>query len=99
MIEVRNYKKTYAPALAIIYYNTIHVINSRDYTQEQVNTWAPKSSLETKDWIKKWEKLLPFVAVIDDIPVGFIEFDADKGYIDGFYVHHKHQGRGEWDQH
>lgn len=47
-ILIRNYSTEDTQALACIYYNTIHRINIRHYTQEQVDEWAPVSSLETE---------------------------------------------------
>lgn len=94
-VHTRNYVKADASCLAAIYFNTIHLINIKDYTGEQVNAWAPKSSLELDGWIKKWERVCPIVAVLtnEDIIVGFAEFESN-GHIDCFYVHHEHQGRG-----
>ena len=93
-IEIRKYQLSDAQALANIYYYTIHNINIRDYSEEQINAWAPKNYLEIKldDWKKKWEKLVPFVAVSEDEIVGFAEFE-DNGHIDCFYVHHNWQGK------
>lgn len=92
-ITVRSYKKSDCSELAKIYYSTIHNVNIKDYTEEQVNAWAPESSLEEDGWSKKWEKLPPWVAVINDQIVGFTEF-ASSGYIDCFYCHHQYQGKG-----
>lgn len=93
-IQVRRYIECDAKALAAIYYNTIHTVNAKDYFKEQLDAWAPKSCLDIEGWIQKWKKLLPYVALIDGIPVGFAEFDIGKGYIDCFYTHHKYQGKG-----
>lgn len=92
-IIIREYTERDARDLADIFYNTIHKININDYTQEQVNAWAPKSSLELGGWIKKWSNLKPMVAVIDSTIVGFTEFN-DNGYIDCFYCHHEWIGHG-----
>lgn len=92
-IQIAQYQEQYAKDLAEIYYNTIHLINIKDYTKEQLYAWAPRSLLNPKNWIKKWEKTLPYVALIDNKPVGFIEFESN-GHIDCFYVHHKYQNIG-----
>lgn len=92
-ITTRQYKSSDAQALASIYYNTIHNINIRDYSQEQINAWAPSSSLELNGWKQKWEKLTPIVALSENIIVGFAEFESD-GHIDCFYVHHEFQNKG-----
>lgn len=91
-IEIRKYRPQDAKELANIYYYTIHNINTRNYSEEQVNAWAPASCLELEGWKKKWEKLPPIVATIGDQIVGFAEFE-DNGHIDCFYVHHLFQGK------
>ncbi len=93
-ITTRPYQASDAEALASIYYNTIHHINSRDYSIEQINAWAPASSLEKLDgWKLKWEKLIPIVALSENIVVGFAELESN-GHIDCFYVHHEFQNQG-----
>ena len=93
-ITVRKYKESDAPDLANIYYNTIHTVNTRDYTEEQVNAWAPSDSLQDySGWQTKLDKIKPFVAEIDSTIVGFAEFEPN-GHIDCFYVHNEYQGAG-----
>ncbi|WP_131782883.1 GNAT family N-acetyltransferase [Legionella gresilensis] len=92
-ITVRPYQEVDAPALAAIYYNTIHQVNSRDYSPEQINAWAPVSSLQAERWNPKWKRIVPLVAILHDKIVGFAEFEA-TGHIDCFYVHHSYQGHG-----
>ncbi len=92
-IITRKYQPNDARDLANIYYHTIHNINCRDYSKNQINAWAPTSSLELDDWQKKWAKIIPVVALYGDKIVGFAEFESN-GHIGCFYVHHNFQGRG-----
>lgn len=92
-IIIRQYIPDDAQHLADIYYYTIHHINVQDYSDEQINAWAPSSSLELTGWKKKWETIMPLVALIENKIVGFIEFELN-GHIDCFYVHHEYQGFG-----
>ncbi|MBA3604080.1 MAG: GNAT family N-acetyltransferase [Parachlamydiaceae bacterium] len=92
-IIVRSYKSGDAQDLARIYYNTIHEVNAKDYSEIQLDAWAPKSSIETEGWSKKFAKSNPFVAVIDETLVGFAEFEPN-GHIDCFYCHHEWIGFG-----
>lgn len=87
------YKEIDAPFLAAIYFNTIHSINAKDYLPKQLDAWAPRSSLEPEGWMRKWQRIPPIVATINDIIVGFAEFE-DNGHIDCFYCHHEYQGCG-----
>ena len=41
MVKIRNYQASDAKALWEIYFNTVRNINVRDYSQEQVEAWAP----------------------------------------------------------
>lgn len=92
-IVTRKYTPEDARALADIYYHTIHNVNTKDYSEDQVNAWAPLSSLDLDGWMKKWSRIVPIVAVQEDTIVGFTEFESN-GYIDCFYVHHEYQGAG-----
>lgn len=93
MIVVRRYRDSDATALVNIFYNTIHKINSKDYSDEQIKAWAPDSFLSLDGWQAKWINIKPFVAEINDQIVGLAEFE-DSGFIDCFYVHHDFQGQG-----
>jgi len=92
-IDVRSYKTSDAQDLAQIYYNTIHKVNAKDYSKIQLDAWAPKSSSEAENWLKKFEKTKPLVAVSDGAIVGFAEFEPN-GHIDCFYCHHEWVGQG-----
>lgn len=92
-IIIRPYTETDAPFLAAIYFYTIHKINAKDYSPVQLDAWAPVSSLETDGWMRKWQKLIPIVATIDNKVVGFAELESN-GHIDCFYCHHEYQGCG-----
>lgn len=92
-ISVRNYHPEDVQALATIYYNTIHRINIQHYTKEQVDEWAPISSLETEGWATKFSRTKPIVAVVEDEIVGFAEFESN-GHIDCFFSHHDWIGKG-----
>lgn len=91
--KIYPYHKKYAREMVDIFYNTIHKVNIKDYTQEQIDAWAPQSFLQLDHWLEKWSKIPPIVACFNDAVVGFAEFE-DSGYIDCFYVHHEHQGKG-----
>lgn len=92
-IIVRPYQDADASFLAKIYFNTIHKINCNDYTQDQLEAWAPISSLDPSKWIVKWSNVPPIVAVLSDRIVGFAELEAN-GHIDCFYCHHDYQRKG-----
>jgi Ser/Thr protein kinase RdoA (MazF antagonist)/GNAT superfamily N-acetyltransferase len=92
IVQVRRYQDGDAKHIASIYYNTVHTVNAKHYTKEQLNAWAPYHDNHAA-WQEKCAKLNPFVAVINETIVGFAELEPN-GHIDCFYVHHKFQGAG-----
>jgi putative acetyltransferase len=92
-VTIKQYSHKDALDLACIYYNTIHYVNSKDYSEKQIKAWAPPSSREATSWKNKWEKTAPIVAQKGDKIVGFAELE-ENGHIDCFYVHHEYQGFG-----
>ena len=39
-MEIRKYQPSDCEELARLFYNTVHTINVKDYTEEQLNVWA-----------------------------------------------------------
>ena len=75
-----------------IFYNTIHNINTQDYSIEQVEAWAP-IDLDESVWANKIIQINPYVVVIDSKIVAYADLQ-ESGYIDHFYCHHEYQRRG-----
>lgn len=95
-MELRRYRIEDTEGLQYIYYNTIHNVNKRDYTPEELEAWAPSGPYtgekKQKD-ILRFTKINPFVVAENDVPLGFAELE-EKGHINCFFVHHEHGGRG-----
>ena len=81
--------------LVRLFYETVHTVNPRDYTREQVDAWVP--SPESVDWEAWGQSLAAHYTVVarrgGEI-VGFGDMD-DTGYLDRLYVHKDFQGRGD----
>lgn len=92
-ISIRDYQPEDVQALVNIFYNTVHRINIQHYTEQQVDVWAPATSLETEGWAKKFLRTKPVVATVNDEIVGFAEFEPN-GHIDCFYCHHEWVWKG-----
>ncbi|MGU3163749.1 GNAT family N-acetyltransferase, partial [Vibrio cholerae] len=75
-----------------IFYHTVRNVNLRDYSQAQVEAWAP-DDFSSEIWQRKMNLLSPFVAEIDGKIVGYSDLQ-ENGLIDHFFCHHEHQGRG-----
>ncbi|MCV2402257.1 GNAT family N-acetyltransferase [Marinomonas sp. C2222] len=92
MIKIREYKESDASELWSIFYNTVRCVNIRDYTQEQVEAWAP-DTFPFDIWQQKMHEAQPFIAEIGNDIVGYADLQ-ENGLIDYFYCHSEHQGKG-----
>ncbi|NWF60874.1 MAG: GNAT family N-acetyltransferase [Fischerella sp.] len=75
-----------------LFYDTVHNINIRDYTQEQVDAWAPED-MDYQRWNQNLHSKMTYVAEIDRKIVGFAQLETN-GHIDCFYCHQDFQGMG-----
>lgn len=39
-MHIRPYRSSDCPALAELFYQTVHAVNARDYSPEQLDAWA-----------------------------------------------------------
>ena len=77
-MQLRPYRTQDCPALAGLFYDTVHTVNARNYTPPQLDAWADGHA---------------DLAVWDGVIVGFGDMASD-GYLDRLYVHKDYQGRG-----
>ena len=89
---VREYQSTDCKELSELFYNTVHTVNAKDYTTEQLNAWAT-GNVDLEQWNKSLQEHYSIVVVDDEIIVGFGDIDK-TGYLDRLYVHKDYQGKG-----
>ncbi|NLZ92411.1 MAG: GNAT family N-acetyltransferase [Firmicutes bacterium] len=89
---IRKYKPSDCAVMAKLFYDTVHTINAKDYTDEQLNVWAT-GSVDLEVWNKSFTAHNTLVAVIKGEIVGFADMDH-TGYLDKLYVHKDFQRRG-----
>lgn len=89
---IREYTSLDCEDLAKLFYNTVHSVNSEDYTDEQVNAWAT-GKVDLVRWDGDFQRHHTVVAVEKGIIVGFGDMDK-TGYLDRLYVHKDYQGQG-----
>ena len=82
---IREYKPEDCPQIAELFYNTVHTVNAKDYTEEQLNAWAD-GNIDIEKWNLSFLEHYTCVAVEDGVVVGFGDID-DCGYLDRLYVH------------
>ena len=91
-MEIREYKSSDCNEIANLFYNTVHCINAKDYTDEQLNVWAT-GNVDIDEWNKSFLNNYTLVAEENGIIVGFGDIN-DKGYLDRLYVHKDFQNIG-----
>jgi putative acetyltransferase len=92
MIIIRKYTEQDAQATWLLFFNAIRNINIQDYTQLQVEAWAP-DSMDLFIWNKRMIDIEPFIAEISGEIVGYADLQND-GYIDHFFCHAQRQRAG-----
>lgn len=91
-MHIREYSSEDCKELYTMFYNTIHSVNSKDYTKLQLNAWAD-GKVNLVEWNKSFLKNYAIVAIINDVIVGFGDIN-NCGYLDRLYVHKDYQNRG-----
>ena len=89
---LRNYVKTDCAQLARLFYDTVHTVNAKDYSREQLDAWAT-GEVNLEAWNKSLQAHNTVVAEMDGQIVGFGDMD-ETGYLDRLYVHKDYQRRG-----
>lgn len=92
MLEIRRYVSTDCPHLAGLFYETIHTVNAKHYTKEQLNAWAA-GKVDLEEWNESFSEHDTVIAVKHDTIVGFGDMDQ-TGYLDRLFVHQDYQRQG-----
>lgn len=91
-MTIREYRSSDLREIVELFYDTVHTVNARDYTPEQLNAWADGSP-DLAEWGRTLSEHAAFVAEEAGTVVGFGDIDA-SGYLDRLYVHKDFQRRG-----
>ena len=89
---IRKYEPSDCEYLAQLFYDTVHTINARDYSEEQLKVWAT-GAIDLEQWNHSFMEHYTVVAQLDDKIVGFGDIDPN-GYLDRLYVHKDYQHKG-----
>ncbi len=89
---LRKYKSNDCADMAKLFYDTVHTINAKDYTKEQLDAWAT-GNINLEAWSHSFLEYNTILAEIDGKIVGFADMDK-TGYLDRLYIHKDFQGRG-----
>jgi putative acetyltransferase len=93
-VQIRAYQADDAYAIARLFYETVHSVNQADYSEEQVEAWAPAVP-NKQAWHARMSEPArrTLVAEEDDQVVGFAELE-DDGHLDMLYLRGDAVGRG-----
>ncbi len=89
-LVIRSYRKDDQSAVSNLFVDTVQAIPLSDYTQDQLDAWAPKDSVGGIDWDKRIHPGNGYVILLKDRLAAFGTIDQN-GYLDFLYVHPKHQ--------
>lgn len=89
---IRKYLPSDCEDIAQLFYQTVHSINAKDYTKEQLNAWAA-GNVDAAEWNRSFSEHFSLVAIKDGMIAGFGDIDR-TGYLDRLYVHKDCQNQG-----
>ena len=84
MIELRDFQPGDELALRAVFESAIRETARRDYSQEQVEAWAPRE-FDPALWASRMRRVAPFVATRDGEIAGYADVQR-AGLIDHFFV-------------
>lgn len=82
-------------AIVTLFYDTVHTVNAKDYSTDQLEAWAPpgEKSMKMATWRDALGQNITYVAKINHQVVGFSDL-THQGHLDRLYVHKDYQGQG-----
>ena len=89
---IRKYQASDCREMAELFYNTVHTVNTKDYSKEQLDVWATGQT-DLEKWNQSFQEHDTLVAIDHETIVGFGDMDQ-TGYLDRLYVHKDYQGQG-----
>lgn len=100
--QLRPYRPADCASLAALFYDTVHTVNAKDYTNTQLDAWAD-GNVDLDAWNASFLPHTTYVAVLPydkyhrndtfEKIIGFGDMDA-SGYLDRLYIHREYQGQG-----
>ena len=91
-IQLRKYTPSDAFPLLCLFRDTVHRVNCRDYTPEQIAAWAP-DDLPLEPWANRFKGKVAFVAHDNDTIAGFADMTT-CGHLDRLFVSANFQRQG-----
>lgn len=90
-MELRKYEPKDCQEITELFYQTVHTVNVKDYSNEQCQVWAT-GNVNLEQWNKSFLEHTTIVAIENNQIIGFGDID-ETGYLDRLYVHKDYQRR------
>lgn len=91
-MQLREYQPSDCAQMAELFYQTVHSVNAKDYTQEQLDARAT-GEVDLQAWDSSFRAHRTIVATENGEIVGFGDMDG-SGYLNRLYVHKDYQRQG-----
>ncbi len=91
-LVIRKYEPADCGPILKLFYETVHSVNARDYSPEQLDAWADGNA-DAEKWNASFLAHNTVVALVGGEIAGFGDMDG-KGYLDRLYVGRDYQGMG-----
>jgi putative acetyltransferase len=82
-MRIRDYERSDAAPITRLFYETIHSVNLKDYSEQQLCAWAPEFP-NPEVWHSRMSRRCTLVAEENGEIVGFAELERD-GHLEMFY--------------
>lgn len=92
MLSIREYAPGDLEEILGLFYGTVHSVNAKDYSPEELDAWAGGNE-DSEKWNMSLLSHLSLVAEFEGNIVGFGDIAPD-GYLDRLYVRGDFQSRG-----
>lgn len=89
---IRSYSPADCEEVLRLFYNTVHIVNARDYSEEQLCVWASGGE-DMEEWNRSLLEHYTLLAQEQGQIVGFGDISSGR-YLDRLFVHHDFQRQG-----
>lgn len=91
-MKLRAYRPDDCLTLAELFHRTVHTVNAKDYTAQQLAVWAT-FQMDLEAWNQSFLEHTTVIAEANGTVLGFGDMD-NTGYLDRLYVHRDFQNKG-----
>lgn len=91
-MKLREYTPDDNEQIVSLFFDTVHSVNAKDYTMEQLNVWAP-IGIDVEKWCYPFVNDYTVIAEDNGQIIGFANV-TQNGYYDRLFVHKNYQNQG-----